>query len=101
MNRLRCGGVGSETIQVGTIYDVLDKISTVDSMEGNGVVMLGNVVNCEYWIATQLATSKLAAMERRTGMVPANGNSPLPLPRTTTRLQRSRARLVSIFGRSA
>ena len=47
--------MGSETIQVGTMYDVLDKISTVDFMEGNGVVMLGNVVNCEHWIATQLA----------------------------------------------
>ena len=73
MKRLRCGGVGRETIQVGTIYDVLDKISTVDFMEGNGVVMLGNVVNCEYWIATQLATSKLATMKRSTGVAPANG----------------------------
>ena len=39
--------VGSETIQVDTIYDVLDKMSTVAFMDGNGVVMLGKVVSCE------------------------------------------------------
>ena len=39
-------GVGSETIQVDTTYDVLDKMSTV-ALDGNGVVMLGKVVSCE------------------------------------------------------